>query len=263
MNARLMGRAAAGVGALVAAGAVTLVVVGGTANAAGAGRCTDNVNVREKPDITSQIVAVCERGQAVQVGKTRNGFVQLTDLDGWAAQEYVSVDGHTPAAPTTRTTAAAGTTATTATTRTTDDGTARTHHSDDASGHAADSTSAATPTDEADPADDTDPTMDQPQPAQPAQLAVRLTGAAGRARRVRPAGRCAERAPRRTVQNRATTASQTRDASSAFDPDGSTASLPSAPSSHPALSATSNAVPSPTALTTSRSQPLRASLARP
>src|SRR6478752_5309658 len=149
MNARLMGRAAAGVGALVAAGAVTLVVVGGTANAAGAGRCTDNVNVREKPDITSQIVAVCEKGHAVQVGKTRNGFVQLTDLDGWAAQEYVSVDGHTPAAPTTRTTAAAGTTGTTGTA-----GTARTHHSDDASGHAADSTSAATPTDEANPADD-------------------------------------------------------------------------------------------------------------
>jgi hypothetical protein len=99
MNARLMGRAAAGVGALVAAGAVTLVVVGGTANAAGTGRCTDNVNVREQPDITSEIVAVCERGQSVQVGKTQDGFVQLTDLDGWAAQEYVSVDGRAPAAP--------------------------------------------------------------------------------------------------------------------------------------------------------------------
>ena len=97
MNARLMGRAAAGVGALVAAGAVTLVVVGGTANAAGTGRCTDNVNVREQPDITSEIVAVCERGQSVQVGKTQDGFVQLTDLDGWAAQEYVSVDGRAPA----------------------------------------------------------------------------------------------------------------------------------------------------------------------
>jgi hypothetical protein len=105
MNARLMGRAAAGVGALVAAGAVTLVVVGGTANAAGTGRCTDNVNVRESPDITSEIVAVCERGQAVQVGKTQDGFVELTDLDGWAAQEYVSVDGHAPASPMTRTTA--------------------------------------------------------------------------------------------------------------------------------------------------------------
>jgi hypothetical protein len=98
MNARLMGRAAAGVGALVAAGAMTIVVVGGTANAAGTGRCTDNVNVREEPDITAQIVAVCERGQAVQVGKTQDGFVQLTDLDGWAAQEYVSVDGRSPAA---------------------------------------------------------------------------------------------------------------------------------------------------------------------
>ena len=106
MNARLMGRAAAGVGALVAAGAVTLVVVGGTANAAGTGRCTDNVNVRESPDITSEIVAVCERGQAVQVGQTQDGFVELTDLEGWAAQEYVSVDGHAPAAPMTRTTAA-------------------------------------------------------------------------------------------------------------------------------------------------------------
>ena len=158
MNARLMGRAAAGVGALVAAGAVALVVVGGTANAAGTGRCADNVNVREKPDVTSQIVAVCERGQAVQVGKTRNGFVQLTDLDGWAAQEYVSVDGRAPAAaPATRTTAAAGTpTRTTAAA-----GTQRSHHSGDASDPDAEST--ASPTDEEDPADDTSPTT-QPHP---------------------------------------------------------------------------------------------------
>ena len=99
MNVRQMGRAAAAVGALVAAGAAALVAVGGTANAAGTAGCTDNVNVREEPDITSKIVAVCERGQAVQVGKTSDGFVQLTDLDGWAAQEFVSVDGHTPAAP--------------------------------------------------------------------------------------------------------------------------------------------------------------------
>ena len=98
MNARLMGRAAAALGALVAAGAMTLVVVGGTANAAGTGRCTDNVNVRETPDITSEIVAVCERGQSVQVGRTEDGFVELTDLDGWAAREYVSVDGRAPAA---------------------------------------------------------------------------------------------------------------------------------------------------------------------
>jgi uncharacterized protein YraI len=136
MNARLMGRAAAGVGALVAAGAVTLVVVGGTANAAGTGRCTDNVNVRETPDITSEIVAVCERGQAVQVGKTQDGFVQLTDLDGWAAQEYVSVDGHTPASST-RTTA-----------------TPRSKHSDPASDEETNTTSTAKPTRKADPISD-------------------------------------------------------------------------------------------------------------
>jgi uncharacterized protein YraI len=110
MNARLMGRparAAAALGALVAAGAVTLVATMGTANAAGAGRCTDNVNVRSEPDISSKIVAVCERGQSVQIGQTRDGFVQLTDLKGWAAQEFVSVDGHVGAAPATpRTTSA-------------------------------------------------------------------------------------------------------------------------------------------------------------
>jgi hypothetical protein len=145
MNARLMGRAAAGVGALVAAGAVTLVVVGGTANAAGAGRCTDNVNVRKDPDITSQIVAVCERGQAVQVGKIRNGFVQLTDLDGWAAQKYISVDGRAPSA------AAAAGAATSSTTRTTS--AQRDHHSDDAADEA-ESTSAEPSDDEMAPADD-------------------------------------------------------------------------------------------------------------
>jgi hypothetical protein len=144
MNARLMGRAAAGVGALVAAGAVTLVVVGGTANAAGAGRCTDNVNVRKDPDITSQIVAVCERGQAVQVGKIRNGFVQLTDLDGWAAQKYISVDGRAPSA------AAAGASSST-TKRTTS--APRDHHSDDAADEA-ESTSAEPSNDEMAPADD-------------------------------------------------------------------------------------------------------------
>jgi hypothetical protein len=148
MNARLMGRAAAGVGALVAAGAVTLVVVGGTANAAGAGRCTDNVNVREKPDITSEIVAVCERGQSVQVGKTQDGFVQLTDLDGWAAQEYVSVDGRAPAAP-------ARPTATPSSHRAGSSG-------DD---EETNTTSAARPTDEADALDDEEsastPTMQQ------------------------------------------------------------------------------------------------------
>ena len=140
MNARLMGRAAAGVGALVAAGAVTLVVVGGTANAAGTGRCTDNVNVREEPDITSQIVAVCERGQAVQVGKTQDGFVELTDLEGWAAQEYVSVDGRAPATsarPSARPTA-----------------TPSSHRFDPLADDEAETTSTARPTGDADPADE-------------------------------------------------------------------------------------------------------------
>ena len=136
MNARLMGRAAAAVGALVAAGAMTLVVVGGTANAAGTGRCTDNVNVRESPDITSDIVAVCERGQSVQVGKAQDGFVQLTDLDGWAAQEYVSVDGRAPAA-------AARPSATPSS-----------HRSGSTGDEETDTTSAARPTDEADGLDD-------------------------------------------------------------------------------------------------------------
>jgi hypothetical protein len=140
MNARLMGRAAAGVGALVAAGAMTIVVVGGTANAAGTGRCTDNVNVREAPDITSQIVAVCERGQAVQVGKTQDGFVQLTDLDGWAAQEYVSVNGRAPAASARPTT------------------TPSNHRSDPVADDDADTTSTATPTDEAETTSTATPT---------------------------------------------------------------------------------------------------------
>ena len=147
MNARLMGRAAAGVGALVAAGAVTLVVVGGTANAAGTGRCTDNVNVRESPDITSEIVAVCERGQAVQVGRTEDGFVQLTDLEGWAAQEYVSVDGRPPAAAARPTT------------------TPSSHRSGSSGDDETNTTSAARPTDEADALDDEEsestPTMQQ------------------------------------------------------------------------------------------------------
>lgn len=171
MNARLMGRparaAAAALGALVAAGAVTLVAMAGTANAAGAGRCIDNVNVRAQPDISAQIVAVCERGQAVQVGATRDGFVELTNLGGWAAQEFVSVNGHTPAAPTTpRTTAATPTTDSVDGSHRPGAGRDTTRHgrtalgtagmSDDATG---DSTAAAkpTPTADADPlADDSD-----------------------------------------------------------------------------------------------------------
>jgi hypothetical protein len=172
MNARLMGRparAAAALGALVAAGAVTLVATMGTANAAGAGpaaagagRCTDNVNVRSEPDITSKIVAVCERGQSVQIGQTRDGFVQLTDLKGWAAQEFVSVDGKVGAAPTAPRTTSAKPTSGNATGHGSATDTARNRSSvfdDPAFGNTADEPSTgddptATPTAGADPAAD-------------------------------------------------------------------------------------------------------------
>jgi Bacterial SH3 domain len=161
MNVRQMGRAAAAVGALVAAGAAALVAVGGVANAAGAGRCTDNVNVREEPDISSKIVAVCERGQAVQVGKTSDGFVQLTDLGGWAAQEYVSVDGHPPAAPANRSTTAKPKPAAH------EHGTA--HGTGDAAGDAPDGT--ATPTDDPAAAPDGDASAaDSAAATQPANM---------------------------------------------------------------------------------------------
>ena len=96
------GRAAAVVGAVVAVSATTAVaLLSGTAtatpNAGQAGKCTKNVNVRSEPDTTSQIVALCEEGTAVQVGEARDGFLRLTNLGGWAAQEYVSVAGRTPA----------------------------------------------------------------------------------------------------------------------------------------------------------------------
>lgn len=113
MNSRLTirqhGRAIAVVGALVAVGATTtMALVAGTASAAPTatqpGKCIDNVNVRADASTTSKIVAVCETGQAVKVAETRDGFVHLTDLKGWAAQEYVSVDGKTAPAPPSRAT---------------------------------------------------------------------------------------------------------------------------------------------------------------
>ena len=73
----------------------------------------------------------------MQVGRTEDGFVQLTDLEGWAAQEYVSVDGRAPAA-------AARPTATPSSHRSGSTG-------DD---EEMDTTSAARPTDEADAADE-------------------------------------------------------------------------------------------------------------
>jgi hypothetical protein len=92
------GRAAAVVGAVVAVSATAAVaLVSGTAAADEPGRCTNNVNVRSEPDVTSRIVALCQAGTEVKVGEARDGFVQLTDLGGWAAQEFVSINGRAPA----------------------------------------------------------------------------------------------------------------------------------------------------------------------
>jgi hypothetical protein len=96
------GRAAAAVGAVVAVSATAAVaLLSGTATATPdvtePGRCTKNVNVRAEPDVATKIVALCEEGTAVQVGEARDGFLQLTNFGGWAAQEYVSVNGRAPA----------------------------------------------------------------------------------------------------------------------------------------------------------------------
>ncbi|QJY48474.1 SH3 domain-containing protein [Pseudonocardia broussonetiae] len=100
------GRTAAVVGAVVAVSATTLMgVLAGTASAVSPGRCVENVNVRAEPSIDSRIVAVCEAGTAVETGRIRDGFVQLTDQGGWASEQYVSVGGAAPAtgsAPSTR-----------------------------------------------------------------------------------------------------------------------------------------------------------------
>lgn len=175
MNVRQMGRAAAAAGALVAAGAAALVAVGGVANAAGTGRCSDNVNVRENPDITSKIVAVCERGQAVKVGKTRSGFVQLTDLGGWAAQEYVLVDGHAPAAPASRSSSTSTSTSTSASTSASAKPKPGAHAHGTADPTAADGPATADPdADTVAGAADTSPTDAATTPAQPPSMGSAL-----------------------------------------------------------------------------------------
>jgi uncharacterized protein YraI len=90
------------VGALVAVSATTtLALVAGTASAAPStskpGTCIDNVNVRAEPSTDAKIVAVCTAGTSVKVAESKDGFVHLTDLEGWAAQEYISVNGAKPA----------------------------------------------------------------------------------------------------------------------------------------------------------------------
>ena len=106
MNPRLWirrhGRALGVVGALVAVSATTtMALVAGTASAAPSeskpGTCIDNVNVRAEPSTDAKIVAVCTAGKSVDVAESKGGFVHLTDLGGWAAQEYISVNGAKPA----------------------------------------------------------------------------------------------------------------------------------------------------------------------
>jgi uncharacterized protein YraI len=92
-------RAVAVAGAVVAVGAATLMTVAVADAAEGSGTCTDNVNVRAEPKPDARIITLCKRGTTVKVGATKNGFVELTSLKGWAAQEYVEVGGHTPRAP--------------------------------------------------------------------------------------------------------------------------------------------------------------------
>ncbi|NMI00040.1 SH3 domain-containing protein [Pseudonocardia acidicola] len=98
MKVQRPGRAAAVVGGLVAVGAATaMALAAGTASAAEQGRCTDNVNVRAEPSDTARIVAVCQRGTEVTIGQKRNGFVELTNLHGWAIEQYVSSGNSAPA----------------------------------------------------------------------------------------------------------------------------------------------------------------------
>jgi hypothetical protein len=86
-------RTAAAVGALAAASATAMIaLVSGTAAADEPGRCLENVNVREDPEPEARIVAVCQAGTQVKLGETQDGFVHLTDLDGWAVQQYIKAD---------------------------------------------------------------------------------------------------------------------------------------------------------------------------
>lgn len=86
-------RAIAAVGAVVAAGTtVVIALTVGTASADEPGHCTQNVNVREEPDATSRIVAMCEEGTAVMLGSERDHFVFLDKLHGWASKDFVKPD---------------------------------------------------------------------------------------------------------------------------------------------------------------------------
>jgi len=86
-------RLAAAVGAVIAAGTTTFfALAAGTASADEPGRCTQNVNVREEPDATSRIVALCESGTQVMLGAEQDGWVRLDEQGGWASKEFVKAD---------------------------------------------------------------------------------------------------------------------------------------------------------------------------
>jgi hypothetical protein len=94
------GRRTAAVGAVVAVGAAGLMgLVAGTATAAPPGRCVENVNVRAEPDAGAPVVALCRARSETRLGATRGGYVELTDLGGWAALQYVSAAGTAVAEP--------------------------------------------------------------------------------------------------------------------------------------------------------------------
>ena len=92
LNSRSV-RVAGAVGAVIAAGTTTVMALTvGSASADEPGRCTQNVNVREEPDVTSRIVALCESGTEVVLGEERDDFVRLAKPAGWVAKDFVKPD---------------------------------------------------------------------------------------------------------------------------------------------------------------------------
>jgi hypothetical protein len=91
------GRTALAVGASVVVSVGAVALVSGTTDADEPGHCTKNVDVHTEPDTTSHVVALCEADTEVQTDATRDGFVELTSLGGWEAQEHVSGNGQPPA----------------------------------------------------------------------------------------------------------------------------------------------------------------------
>ena len=84
-------RVIAAVAAVIAAGTTTaMALTVGTATADEPGRCTQNVNVREQPDTTSRIVAMCKEGTEVVLGTERDNFVRIDKLGGWASKDFVT-----------------------------------------------------------------------------------------------------------------------------------------------------------------------------